>query len=292
MKIYAVQNGHFNRSTPLASIPLFGSLGGGIGIADNGWFIRDFAGRTDRRGVEHQFDWSMVPDDVTRIAFCTGQNNSGKWDWSFLVRSKADVLPHEAKRWKDRMDAIFAKEREVYRSAKDIIEMVTTLSQSDRARFDRINSVSMFPMKEVFRNLVSHFEMTNRDQSHLPENERCMSPYEDHNIISCRKALAMVEKYRPEALPEGVTVPVGKHSVKGEVVSLKYKSTRFGGGYKMLVKLENGTKVYGTAPGGYDAEDNIHRGDEIEFSATFTKSDDPTFGFFSRPKLLNLCEKQ
>lgn len=292
MKIYAVHNGKFNRNSPLASIPLFGYQGGGVGIADNGWFIRDDAGRTDRGGVCRKFDWSIVPKDVTRIAYCTGKGSGKNWDWSYLIRSEADLTLEEAKRWNDRMDGILSKQREVYRSACEVIQIVNDMSESERARFFRIKSKMGWPLKEVLHNLTSHVDITDRDQAQYPINQRCMSEYDMHNVEDIRRGLAVHAKYASEVLPEGVTAPVGKHSVKGEVVSIKYKSSRFGGGYKMLVKLENGTKVYGTAPGGYDAEAAIHRGDEIEFSATFTKSDDPTFGFFSRPKLINISSTQ
>lgn len=74
--------------------------------------------------------------------------------------------------------------------------------------------------------------------------------------------------------------PVGKQTVKGQVVSVKDWMDIYGPVFKMTVKLENGATVYGSLPKAVPAD---YRG-EIEFKATFTQAvNDTTHSFFKRP---------
>lgn len=84
--------------------------------------------------------------------------------------------------------------------------------------------------------------------------------------------------------------PEGQQTVRGKVVSLKWKDDGFGyhsGSWKMLVALDSGARVYGTCPVIPDAE--IVRDSVVEFTATFERSkDDTSFGFFKRPRKASL----
>ena len=98
--------------------------------------------------------------------------------------------------------------------------------------------------------------------------------------------------------------PTGRVAVTGEIVSTKIQhSDSYGDTLKMLVKLDDGNKVWGTVPAileektfpfnAYDehgmldtrpAEIEDLRGTRITFTATFEVSkDDEHFGFFKRP---------
>jgi hypothetical protein len=69
-------------------------------------------------------------------------------------------------------------------------------------------------------------------------------------------------------------------TIRGEVVSTKLVDGFRGSVLKMLVRHQDGWKVWGTVPAGLSVE----RGDTVEFSAKVQPSrDDPKFGFFSRP---------
>lgn len=73
----------------------------------------------------------------------------------------------------------------------------------------------------------------------------------------------------------------GKQTICGRVISTKWVETMYGSTRKMLVEDVKGYKVYGSVPA---AIDSVNNGDEIEFTATLSSSDDdPTFGFFKRP---------
>lgn len=76
--------------------------------------------------------------------------------------------------------------------------------------------------------------------------------------------------------------PVGKVTVIGTVLCTKVKENRFGSTLKMLVKLENNSKVWCTVPSGIRGEP---KGCKISLTATFERSpQDAGFSFGSRPK--------
>ena len=75
----------------------------------------------------------------------------------------------------------------------------------------------------------------------------------------------------------------GRLDVEGEILSVKWKDSDFGGSYKMLVKLSDGRRCWGSVPSKLD---EAEEGDSVRFKATFSKSnDDPKFAFFKRPSV-------
>lgn len=85
----------------------------------------------------------------------------------------------------------------------------------------------------------------------------------------------------------GVTVPTGRVTVTGVVVSVKVQDSPYGFTVKMLVKSAEGWKVWGTMPRSLEGNYNTigaEEGDTVTFAAALTPSDDdPLFGFFKRP---------
>lgn len=85
------------------------------------------------------------------------------------------------------------------------------------------------------------------------------------------------------------TVPTGRQTIEGTVVSTKTETmpgwTRYAPDrtvVKVLVKLDNGCKVWGNAPEAVASE--IKAGDRVTFTAAFEVSArDPHFGFWKRP---------
>lgn len=83
----------------------------------------------------------------------------------------------------------------------------------------------------------------------------------------------------------------GRREIAGEIVSTKWQDSDFGGAMKMLVREDDGNKVWGTIPAAleaYDADTGSYswpdKGARIVFTATVTRSDDDEhFGFFKRP---------
>ena len=94
----------------------------------------------------------------------------------------------------------------------------------------------------------------------------------DHEWDAKRKA--------EDAEPKG-DAPEGRVEVTGTILSIQEKDTPFGYVFKMLVKLDNNSKVYCTAP---QKALDLGRGDTIKFKATFQRAkDDRHFAFGSRP---------
>jgi hypothetical protein len=82
------------------------------------------------------------------------------------------------------------------------------------------------------------------------------------------------------AMADAPALAEGRYDIEGEVVSTKWQDSDYGETLKMLVKMDDGNKVWGTVPSALD----IEKGDRVAFSATVKKSnDDEHFGYFSRP---------
>lgn len=102
------------------------------------------------------------------------------------------------------------------------------------------------------------------------------------------EAFERVMKQRDEAAARRLAEPIpttpvveGRMHLEGEVLSVKWQDSMYGMIEKMLVRLADANKVWGTVPNNIS---NIERGQKVSFTATVTRSDkDDHFGFFSRP---------
>ena len=95
----------------------------------------------------------------------------------------------------------------------------------------------------------------------------------------------IVEAQRQAEKDAAGPVPVGRVQMTGTVVGTKTVEDRFASRYSsgektmLIIKLENGSKVYGSC------FNSLKRGDAVTFVATVHASDnDPKFGFYKRPK--------
>lgn len=88
------------------------------------------------------------------------------------------------------------------------------------------------------------------------------------------------ESAKAAKIAAGVKAPEGRVVVEGEVVSVKWQDSDFGGAFKWTVRTDEGWAVWGTVPVGLD----VDKGARVRFTATVTPSDsDPLFGFAKRP---------
>lgn len=116
------------------------------------------------------------------------------------------------------------------------------------------------------------------------------------------RQLEAVRKFTVARPSTGAPVVEGRYEMVGKVVSTKTVESDFGTGYKMLVELADGQRVFGSIPnnlwseveflGGYrklawDETDGVMKklvGMELKFTATVERSSkDESFGFFKRP---------
>lgn len=83
-----------------------------------------------------------------------------------------------------------------------------------------------------------------------------------------------------EALKQVAPLPEGRLEIYGEVLTLRGQETQYGYVTKMLVKMDDGNKVWGTRP----SKLQVEVGDRVRFAATVERSqDDEHFGFYKRP---------
>ena len=113
-----------------------------------------------------------------------------------------------------------------------------------------------------------------------------------------RRTLVKRQEMAAKQLEDAVNAPEadapsGKHTVAGIVVSSKVEDGLYGPQRKMLVKLDDGNKVWGSMPAsiidgirehyGY-TEDAFKGGVRVSFSANFTVSNnDSHFSYYKRP---------
>jgi hypothetical protein len=102
-----------------------------------------------------------------------------------------------------------------------------------------------------------------------------------------------VEERRAQERAAAADAPTGRETIQGRI--LKVTERVEGPGYhartvvKLLVKSNSGYLAWGSAPRGIG---EATTGDEIEFTATFTPSDDdPKFAFYKRPTKAALLKK-
>lgn len=107
-----------------------------------------------------------------------------------------------------------------------------------------------------------------------------------------------------EAMAEVEPLAEGRYLIEGEVLSTKWQDNGYGGALKMLVKLDDGNKVWGTVPEAlasltanrveHNNPDDFHdvtfvdgielKGQRVRLTAQVERSrDDPHFGFYKRP---------
>lgn len=105
---------------------------------------------------------------------------------------------------------------------------------------------------------------------------------------------AKVETEREVKLAAAGEYPRGTQTVEGEIVSVKPGKGYMGGPvYKALIVLDTGHKAYGTASEKFyaaaEAKGLPVEGLKIRFTAEFERSsDDPHFGFFKKPRAVEM----
>ncbi len=132
---------------------------------------------------------------------------------------------------------------------------------------DEVHAKNFF-VKDVLRKLDQWGELSDRQVE-------CV-------VSSMARDLTYAAKREAEATEVKGDAPSGRVAVTGTVVSIKWQEGDFGTTRKMLVKLENNSKVWVTAP------EAVERGDTITVKATWDVSkDDASFAFSKRPHLIS-----
>lgn len=132
----------------------------------------------------------------------------------------------------------------------------------------------------------------------LSEKQEAFALSLHKQVVDTLVASAGEAEIREKAIAAGVRAPEGRLTVSGVIKSIKWVDSDFGGAFKTLVELDNGTRVYGTLPADqHESHNNVNGewvankaevGDKVDITATFEISQkDTLFGFFKRPKFKN-----
>lgn len=220
---------------------------------------------------------------------CGGANHGGSWgrlarrgeDFTeALERLQARLAATEAKRVKRA-----EQERNRARKAFD----AWAAGNADVVEFLKVEANATFEFLEDMASLV-----------------RQVKPLSDRQAAGVRKCMvhaakrAEQDRKREEERATAKPVPTGKVEITGTIVSVKWKESSYGpgGAYKMIVKGDDGWKVWGTAPAKIMPSERTTElaannyglaGQRITFTATVEASDtDETFGFAKRPTQVKL----
>jgi len=91
---------------------------------------------------------------------------------------------------------------------------------------------------------------------------------------------AAIEAQRKAEYEAAADCPMGRVTIKGTVLVLKVVDSIYGESTKVLIRAQEGYKVWGSR------FDNVTKGDAVHFTATVEPSkNDTKFGFFKRPKV-------
>lgn len=145
-------------------------------------------------------------------------------------------------------------------------------------------------LREEFQELLESFAISDKPefgygQSWLEANDEVSYCYVEWNsgfLEALVEANTKIQNaYREEANKTKGQAPEGKVHVTGVLTFTKVEiDPYYGPSEKMLVTLENGSTVWGTLPKAlYDVE----TGSKVEFTATFSVSNDSHHAFFKRP---------
>lgn len=136
---------------------------------------------------------------------------------------------------------------------------------------------NMCTAADIVRKLVRYGDLSEKQWKFLDSLvQRCSFEAVQKHIDNI---MAKREEERANASP----APTGRVEVVGEIVSTKWKESQFGCVRKMLVKADDGYKVWASVPSTIDGDD-LEKGTKVQFTATLTPSDnDETFAFGSRP---------
>ena len=113
----------------------------------------------------------------------------------------------------------------------------------------------------------------------------------ERQVSAVLTAIARDAQKAQQAVVEAAEVkglaPEGRQTVTGTILSTKLVEGFYGSTLKMLLKLENNSRVWLTVPSKATAD----RGDSITVTATFEVSkDDKSFAFGKRPSLVNVVK--
>lgn len=183
---------------------------------------------------------------------------ANKFAWKLAVlKSKAEAGHAKLKIWNARVKFLEANPAfaAAVEQAKGEVHAKNTFVHDVISKLNQFGSLSVRQVEAVLKSLA-------RDIEH-----------------ASRKA---VEAETPKG-----PVPTGRVTVTGTILSTKVVEGFYGSQVKMLLGLENGSRVWATLP----AKSGAAKGDTITVAVTIEASkDDVSFGFGKRPSLVKVVK--
>lgn len=192
--------------------------------------------------------------------------------WGFPASwTDSDIIEwNEKKSQRNEKARISTQERRAARRDAAFNSYLDSLSDEDRESIQALLDRKWDDLNEFVNDVLGKL----RRYGSISENQKS-------SII---EAQARDDGYAAQCAEENANTPnlvEGRYTIEGEVLTTKEQDSPYGTQLKQLVKMDNGTKVWGTVP---NAIWDIDRGDRVRFDAKVTVSnDDRTFGFYSRP---------
>ncbi len=186
-------------------------------------------------------------------------------------------------------EARFAAKQKFAQENPEVVAFLNTVSEQEVAYRDSFDNGTKVKAPHPF--LLDMVHALNRYDS---LTERQVAAVEKFAAKAAEFAARDAERQaeREAELANTGPLPEGRYDISGTIISTKWQSSQFGDTPKMLVKMADGNKVWGTVPEAaftYDAETGTTttddmKGREVSFAATVERSqDDEHFGFFKRP---------
>ena len=166
--------------------------------------------------------------------------------------------------------ALNAKRRNLKQQVQDVLDAHPLLE-----RWEEVSGYSWAFVSDVMHRLRRNGELS------------------DKQIAAVEKAIEKSiewdkkrQQWEAEAV-DAADAPTGKVTVTGEIISTKWQDSAYGSTHKMIVKSDDGWKLFVTVPKGvYDPSDSSLpiKGKRVTLTANVTPSDhDPKFAFGKRP---------
>lgn len=167
--------------------------------------------------------------------------------------------------------------------------------EQDQADFLKANQSFAEALKEARSNPDAHSR--NHFASDIAHKFLTYGSLSEKQVAAFISSIARDLKYIADKAADAAAAPTlppfvegNKISMTGEILSIKTQYGAYGPCVKLLVKLLDGNKVWGSLPSGLG---DAAVGDKVTFTATVTKSDtDEHFGFFKRPTKAGIEQKK
>lgn len=260
-------------------------------VIDEGWTFADTSEETGR-GCQHCGAFLVyyailkhLPSHrLIRVGETCLDNRFSLANAEFQKLRKAAKLNRERRKLSDKRDAFLSGTLNDGSLMRDLYEWA-----KEQSAFDRDGYAESFEAK--FVRFIDRFgEVSDKFIAAIQRSKVRQAEWAAKKAEEAKTAAPVIE---------------GKITVTGEILSLKWRDSAYGGALKMVVRDDRGFKVWGTVPSNVLAQLDVNLAalhtdgnahyykdllpQRIIFAATIKKSDDDaTFGFFSRPTNANL----